>query len=412
MQYRGRATLLLCCGTAVIGGATLLVVTAGDLAARGGAFLPLRCTPQVQPPDSQQLCPFPPESSCALMGSRPQSLRRPLCHRRSRMVVPPVFQDLLLISHGAGPRTIAGFFAGFLELLVHSTLWMAFSLSSMVPFVQLSCASISGVSSTAAVLRVLDWRPFWTGLAESVAVYSLDHLRDIQKLGRDTKSRGEQRGDASLSAVAATGFRRSLLRVLFAVALASFCGSLASARSWRVTATFMGHLALCIGYAGLKKKMPFFKAVYVSLCVVFMAIMGPAAYAPGLLKYMGASALWRLCGLIFCVAFTVEHLQDLRDVDEDREIGVVTLPSGLGVERAGALLVAVQTACVLLHLLVGILAGLPPRLDMLAVYALCCLCARSFGTSTPRSLFQIALEPLYVTPLVALLVQSAVRAPL
>lgn len=38
--------------------------------------------------------------------------------------------------------------------------------------------------------------------------------------------------------------------------------------------------------------------------------------------------------LIFSVALTVEQLQDLRDVREDLEAQVVTLPSGLGPRRA------------------------------------------------------------------------------
>jgi len=282
-----------------------------------------------------------------------------------------------------------------MEVCVHSTLWMAFSLASLVPFVQLHCASAGASSTLAAASQFIDWRPFWTGAAESVAVYTLDHLRDIQKA---TSSTGANKSGGS-SGLAR--HRKPLLRVLFASSLAGFCGSVAASRSGYVVATFVGHLALCVFYAKLKRKMPYLKAAYVSLCVVFMGIAAPAAYSPGLLGVLGAAALARLCLLLFCVAFTVEHLQDLRDVDEDREAGVVTLPSGLGPELAGRVLLAGQVMGLLLHLGLGAAARLSLRPEMVAVHVACCLCALGFRPGTPRSLFQVALEPLYAAPLAA-----------
>ncbi|CAE8639540.1 unnamed protein product, partial [Polarella glacialis] len=263
-------------------------------------------------------------------------------------------------------------FAVFLELFVHSTLWMSFCLASLVPFVQLECAA------------QLDWQPFWAAACESVSVYTLDHLRDIRKATASTGSNKRPLNQGGLAR-----HRRTFLRVLLGAGLAGFVGSLLAARSWRVTLTFGGHILLCFAYAKLKKSMPYLKAFYVSLCVLFMAVAAPSAYAPSLLTALSAGALLRMLVLIFSVAFTVEHLQDLRDVREDREAGVVTLPSGLGPSNARRLLVAIQAACLLAHFMATWLdPTLPLRLELFGVHALCGLCAVFFRSTTRHFKFQ------------------------
>lgn len=267
--------------------------------------------------------------------------------------------------------------AAFLEVFVHSTLWMSFSLASLVLFIQLECGGVGE----------LDIRPFWAGASESVAVYTLDHLRDLSK----SKARGDGAG--------VPRYRTRLLRALFTASLVGFVASVAAMRSWRVLAILSGHLALCFTYAKLKRRMPYMKAVYVSLCVVYMAAAAPAAYSPGLLAAPGAAALARLLLLIFGISFTIENLQDMRDIREDRAVGIVTLPSGLGVERTARVLLALQALAVVVHCGLAWAAALPLRLDLLLLYACCGLCTLYFQEHTPRSLFQVLLEPLYVAPL-------------
>lgn len=277
------------------------------------------------------------------------------------------------------PALVRALFNAFLESFVYSTLWMSFSLASLVPFVQLECG---GTAS-------LDWRPFWAGATESIAVYTLDHLRDMRRPGAN-----------SVSARCRDG-RPALLKVLFVVSLAGFIGNLCASQSWRVAMTFLGHLALCVAYSKLKRKMPYMKAFYVSICVLFMAVMGPVAFAPFLLGVQSCASLARLLLLVFCVAFSIENLQDLRDMHEDQEAGVVTLPSGLGEARARSWLLAIQGICLLLQAVIAWVACLPVRLDFLGIHAACSLCAMCFGKRTPRSLFQVLLEPLYAAPLLA-----------
>lgn len=299
-------------------------------------------------------------------------------------------------------------FQVFLELFVHSSVWMAFSLASLVPFAQLSltapqlaaqAAPLASPGALASAAQLLDARPFWTGALQSLAVYTLDHLRDLNKQV-DGKASGVLK------------FRKALLQVLCASSLAGLCGCLLAARSGRVVLCFLGHLALCAGYAKMKPKMPYLKAAYVSLLVTFLAVAAPAAYLPGLLTTVGMAGALRLCMLIFCVAFTVEHLQDLRDVADDRVAGVVTLPSGLGPRRAGQVLLGIQAAAALAHVALGAVARLPLRPDMLAVYGVCAIMSRIFGERTPRSLFQVVLEPLYATPLAALVLGACMGSPL
>lgn len=275
----------------------------------------------------------------------------------------------------------------FLEVFVHSTLWMSFSLASLVLFIQLECGGVAA----------LDLRPFWAGACESVAIYTLDHVRDIRKT---TVACG---GDKDIA-----GRRVKLLQALFAASLIGFVSSVAAMRSWRVVAIFGLHLALGFLYAKLKRRMPYMKAVYVSLCVVYMAVAAPAAYSPGLLTALGAAALLRLLLLVFGIAFTIENLQDMRDVCEDRAAGVVTIPSGLGAECTVRVLLGTQALALMLHVILIWAAALPLRLDLLLVHACCGLCTMLFRDRTPRSLFQIVLETLYAAPLAA----AAVRAVL
>eukprot|EP00913_Durusdinium_trenchii_P011399 g10707.t1 len=319
---------------------------------------------------------------------------------------------------------------GFLELLVYTTLWMSFSLASLVPFVQLQC----GFN--------VDQRPFWAAASESVAVYTLDHLHDISKATKSTGAlrrigfcdilpfpfgnwlSGETAGEHKMSSAGRFPHRVLLLRVLLAVSILALAGSLIAARSWMVSLTFLGHVLLCAAYAKLKPRMPYCKAFYVSTCVVFMAVAAPSAYAPALLGSLSGASLGQMTLgaengrrngsnsgempllLIFSVALTVEQLQDLRDVDEDLEAQVVTLASGFGPRRARQLLLVFQAAALFLHLWLMQWARLPLRPHFLAVHVACSLCSMGFSRQTPRSLFQVLLEPLYALPLLA----TALRA--
>jgi len=137
----------------------------------------------------------------------------------------------------------------------------------------------------------------------------------------------------------------------------------------------------------------------VSLCVVYMAVAAPAAYAPGLLSAPGAASLARLLLLIFGISFTIENLQDVRDVREDTAAGVVTLPSGLGIKRTARVLLVLQALAATFHCGLTWAAALPLRPELLLLYACCSLCTVCFRENTRRSLFQVILEPLYVAPL-------------
>merc|ERR1719507_2758314 len=130
-----------------------------------------------------------------------------------------------------------------------------------------------------------------------------------------------------------------------------------------------------------------------------MAFAAPAAYAPGILATTSTATLARLVLLIFCIAFTVENLQDIRDIREDKEASVVTLLSGLGVPATTRVLLVLQLVSGIIHCTLAKTAALPLRLDLLAVYACCGVCTVAFRENTPRSLFQVVLEPLYVVPL-------------
>lgn len=271
-------------------------------------------------------------------------------------------------------------FAGVVQGLMDSSIWMSASLASLVPFIQLS----AGVS--------IDLRPFWAGFFESLVVYTLDHLRDLRRSQE------------------ASPCRMRLLKTCCVLGLAGFAAMVVAAppgRHFIVSLTYCLHLALCVIYAKLKPRMPYLKAAYVSLCVVFMAVAAPAAYDPALLSSFAPAELIRLVLVIMSVSFTVENLQDLRDIKEDREAGVVTIPSGLGVDWTKNFLLFSQFVCVALQCCLQMANVLPLRADMLLIHALCGICAMSFKENTPPYMFQVILEPLYVSPLVMLAVRAS-----
>mmetsp|Transcript_7857 Transcript_7857/g.18336 ORF Transcript_7857/g.18336 Transcript_7857/m.18336 type:complete len:432 (-) Transcript_7857:62-1357(-) len=275
-----------------------------------------------------------------------------------------------------------------LEACISSSTWMAGSLASLVPFVQLS----SGFA--------VDWRPFWAGFCESLVVYTVDHIRDMKE--------AKNNGVGAVSKVSSPHVTSRVLRALAVMGLLGFVGSVAAAPAGRhltVGATFGLHLLLCITYAKIKPRIPYFKAAYVSICVVFMAVAAPMAYQPALLSGFSLAAFFRLLLLLMSVSFTVENLQDLRDIQEDRAAGVVTLPSGLGAARSGRLLLATLVLGVGVNCALALFRVLPLRVDILVVYLLCMVCAVSFKESTPRRWFQAVLEPLYVSPLLILMIR-------
>jgi len=271
----------------------------------------------------------------------------------------------------------------FLEMFVYSTLWMAISLASLVPFVQLVCG------------MTLDMRPFWTAAFEGLFVYSLDHLKDTLK-SKGSQSLPEGRRKLRLLLLGA-------LLVFAAVALAC---SLMAAHSPLVTLTFLGHMMLCVGYVKLKRLMPYGKAFYVSACVLFMALAAPCACAPALLNSLTGASFLQLVLLLVSVSQTVEQLQDLRDLEEDKEAQVVTLASGLGEYKARQFLLRFQAVSLFLHFFLMQWARLPVRPHFLVVHLACCVCAISFNRQTPRTLFQVLLEPLYLLPLGATLLRA------
>jgi 4-hydroxybenzoate polyprenyltransferase len=188
--------------------------------------------------------------------------------------------------------------------------------------------------------------------------------------------------------------------------------SLLSIGSWRVVAIFAGHLLAGVFYAKIKRRLSCFKAIFVTLCVVFMAAALPvacSAWTP--VAEMGsvtAAGFARSLLLISCVSFTVEQLQDVRDISEDKKVGVETLASRCGAKEAIRWLRRYQLLCLVLHCCTPYFTGLQLRADQIVVYGACIVFGLSFHERTPPYLFQLALEPLYAVPLVASLTRGAI----
>ncbi|EKX48036.1 hypothetical protein GUITHDRAFT_106120 [Guillardia theta CCMP2712] len=187
------------------------------------------------------------------------------------------------------------------ETMLDTSLWMCLMLASLVPFVQ------------KLLLLELNLTPMFLGFAEALAVYSIDRYRD----NLQCKDLRAQQATSRLLGAPLVG-----LALRHAVAGADLEQEREERTTWRI------------------KELPCSKAFFVAFSTSFMALFAPLAYANS--RRLPAGPAWRESAqaltLVFLISFSVENLQDVRDLDSDRAAGTVTLALKLGVRRTKCLL--------------------------------------------------------------------------
>uniref|UniRef100_A0A7S4PMC4 Uncharacterized protein n=2 Tax=Guillardia theta TaxID=55529 RepID=A0A7S4PMC4_GUITH len=211
------------------------------------------------------------------------------------------------------------------ETMLDTSLWMCLMLASLVPFVQ------------KLLLLELNLTPMFLGFAEALAVYSIDRYRDNLQC-KDLRAQQLVERSKRLFVVGSCCFTLLFLTaplgtklvflvhlslgLLYAMRLPVLISSRSERTTWRI------------------KELPCSKAFFVAFSTSFMALFAPLAYANS--RRLPAGPAWRESAqaltLVFLISFSVENLQDVRDLDSDRAAGTVTLALKLGVRRTKCLL--------------------------------------------------------------------------
>jgi 1,4-dihydroxy-2-naphthoate octaprenyltransferase len=174
------------------------------------------------------------------------------------------------------------------------------------------------------------WLLFWCTLLSCICIQIATNLFndaiDHEK-GADTENRlGPRR-------VTATGLlsRRQVMRgaLAFCLAAAIIAIPMIQARGWPVVAIGAVSLLFSYGYTGGPFPLAYrgMGELFVILFFGFVAVMGSAFIQTG---EFGGSYLWTLgleCGLYSCVLIAINNL---RDIEEDRQSGKKTLAARFG----------------------------------------------------------------------------------
>ncbi|MCO4772054.1 MAG: UbiA family prenyltransferase [Deltaproteobacteria bacterium] len=231
------------------------------------------------------------------------------------------------------------FLQGAAEVVLRSSLWLAASLGSMTLF----AGHFLGLEVGAA--------PAVLVFASSLFIYNLDHAADAENETLSAQERAFFRGESLHTLIGCSGLATAIL-VLAAPPAARlvFCSYLA------VGVVYGIPLLPVRGGDGWRlarlKEIPGSKA-WITAGALTLATVGlPVAYAGRGLGLDGAL----LFLFLFTCAASGANICDIRDLEDDRSTGVLTLPIQLGVSGAKVVL-AVLNGVALLVLIGGTLSG-------------------------------------------------------
>ena len=267
-------------------------------------------------------------------------------------------------------------YQGFLKILIYPSLWVSAGVASLTYFTQ----ETLGLNH--------DWQPLIFIFFAALIPYNLDRIFDsyVQTIpDAQAQSYFRHRGILLLPVIAAVGLAILLYNAPPAVRLVS-CGGIAP--------LIYGLPLLPLGRGKNRrwyrlKDIPGTKAWIVALIVTYAIVAVPLAYAgvtPDLPAFLTALFLLVLTG-------TNSHLFDLRDVNSDRQKGVLTLSLMIGIRGTRIL-----WTCLNLSLLIFLskfwLAGLTIPLPQVVVPVILINLAFIWllNPDTPRNVYSIALD--------------------
>ncbi|MEK8018760.1 MAG: UbiA family prenyltransferase [Candidatus Parabeggiatoa sp.] len=316
----------------------------------------------------------------------------------------------------------------FIELFVYSSIWMAGVIASVTLYTQ--TVLLSKKVLLAAPLTSFDFNPVIAVFVEGVVIYTADHLRDLKK---------QETADVNNIHKRRLSFRKTWMKLLCVGGTCTLI-YIFFISSWVVVALFLSHIFLGLLYAmplsrlrfphhpsinihgathlipvqtGIQfrlKDIAFLKSFYVAACVTFMTVAAPIAFFSMGTTAIPWGAMLQLSLFIFTTSLIIENLQDCRDIRDDWKNGTKTLPVGMGIRRTKLFLIYVNALYSLVHLLLPLLPNVIPslanvevielRAEMVIVTVFCSIAIVYFTFDTPRFLFSVLLETIYLLPII------------
>ena len=274
-------------------------------------------------------------------------------------------------------------YEGFLRLIIYPSVWVAAALASLGFYTQV----MLGLSH--------NWQAITLIFTTALIPYNLDRIFDsyVQKIP-DTKAQ--------------LFFRKPCIWALLLLAIAICAVLLYNAPIQVRYVSLAGIIPLLYGTPlfPIKRKsqwqwyrlkdIPGAKAWIVGTVLTYAVIALPLAYAGA--KFDLAAAFTTLFMFVFIV--TNSHTFDIRDLNSDREKGVITLPIAIGV-RSTKIVLTAMNLFMLLTIVAGWLANtLTFRPEIILSVVVNLLYIWIVNVDTPRWAYNIAIEGcLFVPPL-------------
>ena len=272
------------------------------------------------------------------------------------------------------------FYQGFLEVVVFSSVWIAAGLASLTLF----SAHVLGLP--------FDLRPALLVFFSGLFIYNLDHIADSKVEGIPDE-------------YAAWFFQRRSVGVLL-VGSAIATGLMVSMAPQPAKWAFGVYCSIGLLY-GLPlvphrtaegwgrqrlKDIPGVKAWLVALAMTVGGLALPLGWTAS--RGLDATA-WYLA--IFMFVFNT-HIFDVRDMENDRKVGVVSLPIQAGLKRTKMALVAMNLA-VLGVMMWGWFDGVTgPHPEVVVCCALTVLYVMLVREDTPRDVYSILVDGCFFLP--------------
>lgn len=279
-------------------------------------------------------------------------------------------------------KILDGFYQGFLEVVVFTSVWISAALASLTLF-------------TAHVLVLpFNLQPFLLVLFSGLFIYILDHVSDRHVEGIP-------------DGYAEVFFQRPAILILLvasAIATGVTVSMAPEAAKWAFG--FYVSVGLLYGLPVLPvkskdgwrafrlKEIPGVKAWLVAIAITVAGFLLPVAWAgTGL-----TTEAWHLALFIFVFAASGCHMFDVRDIDSDREAGVVSLPIQAGVRRTKQALIAMNLV-MLAVMMWGWIDGVTgPHPEIILCTIGMVIFIRVLDEETPRDVYSILLDGIYFLP--------------
>ena len=234
------------------------------------------------------------------------------------------------------PHFIEGLYNRFLELVIYPSIWVALAIASLGIYVQ----AAFGLDN--------DWQPILLLFCTALIPYNLDRIFDsyVQIIPDDK---------------AQLFFRQPYVLILLLAAIVSAILLLYNAPQNVKYVSIAGIFPLLYGAPVFPwkrnewhwyrlKDIPGSKAWIVGLIITYAVVALPLSYAG-----RGIDANAALVTLfLFVFIVTNSHIFDIRDLESDRQKGVVTLPIMIGVRGAKLLLSGMNLFVMLAALFIGV----------------------------------------------------------